>query len=117
MRLDVNNVISTIRPPINAQVPGYSPITSQIRIGARILSPKIRSATSALGIYLGPSTIKHVDAAINRLWNNAYWASKPSKINGLAQGKNTIQLINRANGVTGIIDLAFDFRAFVKDIP
>jgi hypothetical protein len=67
MKLDMNNVISTTKPPANAQEPGYSPITSQIRIGARILSPKIRRATSALGIYLGPNTIKHVDAAIRRL--------------------------------------------------
>ena len=52
MKLDMNNVISTTKPPANAQEPGYSPITSQIRIGARILSPKIRRATSALGIFM-----------------------------------------------------------------
>ena len=63
----MNNVISTINPPVNVQVPGYSPIISQINIGARIDSPNIRRVTSALGIYLGPTTIKHVDAAIKRL--------------------------------------------------
>ena len=104
----------TIVPPTSANLPGYSSITSQIRIGAKTDSNRINKETSGDVKYLGPIVRRQVASAIKApcMKNKCqFFSSAPKGELIIPRNKATPRY---AIGIAGIIDTFLTFLTAVK---